>query len=305
MFANKIVGLPTGLKLAKRDRRLLGQGMVYPVELSDTERHALELDINDLEPSYHNASSHPMTSEKGPLPRSNARRSIISDSAYGASPRPASYFSDAGSLAPSLSTTYSAASTGLESITSFSPPVPTSLSSYSRATSPSLHALGSARLPSTASSLRPDSMLSPPVPNKSSQSAHSRQKSTAPSGLNASATSLRGILKSSSAIALPKSTKHSLHNNREQPLHLFVFSDLVLFTSAHTSTASAISAGVKGLGLKPSKSSLKSHPSSSNLQSAQKEDTARYTVVDDWGVAKLIGITDLSGRTGENRTKLP
>lgn len=84
--------------------------------------------------------------------------------------------------------------------------------------------------------------------------------------------------------------------SREQPLHVFIFSDLVLFSTANAQH-NGVTAGVRGLGLKPSKSSLKLHPSSTNLQALQKDGT-RYTVVDDWGVAKLIGVTDLSGRTG-------
>jgi len=315
IFASKIIGLPTGLVLAKRDRRLLGQGVLHRVELSDSERKALDYLAEEAEESsYVNATSHPMMSgngTKGTFPKSSARRSIISDSAYGASPRPLSYFSDAASLAPSLSTAYSSSSANCDSSsTTFSLPMSTSLSSYSRTTSPSLHALGSAKLPNASTfSLRPDSMLSPdiapPLPNKGNKgTAHSRQKSMSPSATPA--TSLRGILKSTSSIALSKTTSNkTTSHSKERPLQLFVFNDIVLFTSANSISAHAVSASVRGgLGLKPSKSSLKSHASSTTLQAStsatQKDDSTRFTVVDDWGVAKLIGVTDLSGRTGKS-----
>lgn len=293
-FASKIIGLPTGLVLAKRDRRLLGQGAVNRIDLSDVDRHSLEDREEDLETSYRTATSQPMSSAHKAAPlHSNSRRSIISDSAYGSSPRPMSYFSDAGSLAPSMFTGYSVASTNWEGSNTFSPPIPASSSIHSRATSPSMHSSNVTRSAITgASLLSPHSHSgAPPLPSNGHSSSHSMQKCTIPSPPTAPS-SLRGILKSSSAIAMSKQAKAS----REQPLHVFIFSDLVLFSTANAQH-NGVTAGVRGLGLKPSKSSLKLHPSSTNLQALQKDGT-RYTVVDDWGVAKLIGVTDLSGRTG-------
>lgn len=292
-FASKITGLPTGLQLAKRDRRLLGQGTVHRVELSDNERQGLEYLDEEPENSYTNVTSQPMT--RGAPLHSNTRRSIITDSAYGSSPRPQSYFSDAGSLAPSLSTGYSAGSTAWEGGSTFSPPIPASFSSTnSRTTSPSLHASSQVRTLSTISSVRQESLLSPHAhavapPSKGQFGSHSRQKSMSPSPSMAS-TSLRGILKSSSAITMSKASK----NIKDHPLHVFVFNDIVLFTT----TSSQHGVTVRGLGLKPSKSSLRSHHSSSTLHAQQKEDSTKYRVVDDWGVAKLVGMADLSGKTG-------
>lgn len=306
VFASKIVGLPTGLLLAKRDRRLLGQGIVHRVELSDSERHGLQgLEEEMDSTSYHNATSQPMSSGngvKGPLPKSSARRSVLPDSAYGASPRPPSCYSDVASLAPSLSTAYSGSTGTYDSSTTFSPAMSTSLSSYSRTTSPSFQGIGGVRLPNgSTTSLHPESMLSSAasLSTESTSMVHSRKKSMSPATVPAS--TLRGILKSTSSVALSKAAnRNTSSSGRERPMQLFIFNDLVLFTLPNTPTG-LVPAGMRGgLGIRPSNGSLKSHSSSTTLHAtSQKDDATRYTVVDDWGVAKLIGATELSGRTGE------
>lgn len=307
MLSTKLLGLPTGFTLARRDRHLLASGNITLIEFSDTEKQSLELHrpINSTGVSSSIAvASHTMVASRYVPHESPASQPRTGDSNLFISPRPMSYYSDMDSSAPSLSTGYSASSAAWES-QSFSPPFlePTS-GPQSRSVSPSTHSSSLFRPLSVVSSLRPDSLVSiannataPPLPSKgTSQSFHTEtidnHYTTMSPAASGTSSNLKSILKKSPSIALVSRSKPK---RKETLAHIFVFSDILIFTSGGTIQAEYGSGN--GLSLRPSKSSLKSLSISSG-KTSKKDAKEKYAVLDDWGVARIIGLTDLSGQTG-------
>jgi hypothetical protein len=239
----KIHGLPTGMELGKRDRRLLASGPLKQIQLNERDVYALGREESHA--SLHGVSPG-------------------ADSGVFVSPRPGSTYSEISSSGTS-----------------------TLSEGQGYALSPASVNSGSTRPNSINSSLRPESMLSYTSASTTDSYATGSSASTLhPQHMQAGG--LSGSYPSSSA-----STAYAAHSGnrrmtkakgKETAIQVFVFSDLVVLATRQT----------EGFRIKSGKRQ--------NIRSSEREDkTAKYRVVSDWGVAKIIGIKDLTGRTGESQ----
>lgn len=272
-FCGRITGLPTGLILAKRDRRLLAQGQMRRVHLSDKDRLALD-------PTYANAATTTIV-----LSPNQSQTSL-------ASLDPGGMAREAFSRGRTSS--YAQSSTA-GPINLNAPPLPTCPSpslkrlsylseapSHEGERSPFTNGWATA---SRASSLRPASIVSSWRPESiTSFSAFSDMSG--------------GTESSAPSFGYPRQRQQSSYTiqslrtkAKESSIYVFVFSDLVVFA---TKQSEGLRGGLRRVG---SKRDLKNSTSVTSLQSQRDDKAIKYKVVDDWGVSKITGVIDLSGKT--------
>lgn len=235
---SRIRGLPDGFQLARRDRRLIAQGLVHQVHLRPKDRALLELDalVRVAAPrrkaSDASLLSPIITSSSIPTPEGSRPHSEVSDSGSSGRSAGSRSFSDAD------------ASSGW-----ISPPTPDSF------TVPSHQGLNTSKPPGLDSSfsssfhrLRTESLVS----------EFGEDPSLA--AFESSSTTSRKVVKGKA---------------KETPLYAFVFSDLVVL------------ARKKEEGGRFKRSSTSSRKSEAN-----------YKVVETIGLSRVLGVSDLSGKTG-------
>lgn len=261
---SRLRGLPNGFHLARRDRRLIARGDLRRVHISDRDRTVLDVDER-MRSDVNSRNRGADTIEPVPTLRlaSNMTRA----------PRPQSGFSD-GSLS-------SRPSNGIaDDVMAWSTPLTTPESGRSHRGSftreSSSRASGQPRL------LRPTSMAS----NMSSTSGGSEDSMYADSTLirPAPLPTVSPFSDVTPASPSRRTTKRLVKTKaKESPVHVFVFTDLVIIAIKSADSGK----WTPKLG------------STRRKSIGQDDVTATYRVVDTIGVSRVLGIADLSGKTGE------
>lgn len=260
-LALRVSGLPSNFQLARRERRLIAQGLLRKVELSDAEKELLDGFNGSLE---HLHESSPRTdAQRSPLPSPMPATPPIPDLAK-LGPITSPLFPSYHNRTPVMGTppspytprqTYMSAVSRASTALSEASHISEWTTSYSPTTS--------IAIPSDfEDGTRPDSSASSILSN-----GHS---SFVPYGQT-------GLSGSSQKRIAPNSLKHGGRGKtpRETPIYVFVFNDLVVFTSQSEKTS-----------LFQSK--------------AQQNTSEKLKLVDNAGISRILGVVDRSGKLGKN-----
>ncbi|BGP72620.1 hypothetical protein RTG_02485 [Rhodotorula toruloides ATCC 204091] len=266
VLETRLRGLPEGLKLAKRDRKLVLQGTLKQVHVSERDRAVLKMDararakaqaVRDQQARRPNGVPGPRLRTSLPPPPLLSPRD---------GSRPVSTVS-ADSSSSSVSASSSSAATWTSDASSngwISPATPVSINGGDRG--------GWKRRPtsmvSTASSAWSEDWRPPPPPSDS----HSHTGTIKPSKRPLSPPSYFPPLTTSSTRLLKTRAK-------ESTVQVFVFSDVVILATPKRDDLSKM--------LKGSRTSYR--------EGADK--AASFKVLEGVGVARVLGVTDFSGKT--------
>ncbi|EFP75418.2 uncharacterized protein PGTG_00749 [Puccinia graminis f. sp. tritici CRL 75-36-700-3] len=249
---SRVRGLPLGFKLARRDRRLLAQGLLKTVQLPTRDIHHL-------------------SSAQGNLWPMNPQMTQTNQSRSGSSPQ------------SGHSSEYTARSTSRSSYHS-------NMSQHSLASSfsPSVQSVKSHRFSLANRENEPPSFLNYPSSPQNpfplgSQQFHNRMT---PSQLSGQPQDPKHYLRTRASGAYESqpeelSRRKSLSSSRayrkpkETPVHVFVFSDLILLARRHSD-------GVRLIR-------------SATLQKKKKESLSHYSVLEEVGLSRLVAVSDVSG----------
>ncbi|KAK4054410.1 hypothetical protein OIV83_000904 [Microbotryomycetes sp. JL201] len=239
----RLRGMPSGFKLARRDRRLVHQGVLRKIHINDRDRILLEADARAAELSKGD-DSPPVLPLKLSGVRSRPYSAMSTDS--GSSSNPDDFFAFASPLTAYDSPTSISSMSGSDSKTRSGSQLrsddgrPTSLTSMTSSTSNSDEStvIGCSQPPTFSAS---------PTVSQSGTSAKSKR-----------------ILKT---------------KGKQTPVHVFVFSDLVI------------------LATKASDSAKWSAKISTPKKKTASEEDAVFQVVESIGVSRVLGLADFSGKT--------
>lgn len=237
----RLRGLPPGFEVAKRDRRLITHGILRRVQVSSKER--VDLELATLQ------QTQPKAATVLGLPTSPPQLPPLLQPVMPILRRPLSQASDSGQS--SGSTSDSAQSSGWSAPSTpgtdwsdngmNSPPLSSKSTSPNAATDP-------IPISSTMSALNDMAYLSS---ESNSQDSRRRQRTISASRL--------------------------LKKAKETAIHVFIFSDMVIFATSHQD----------GGRLMRSKGAAKS-----------KSASMHYRLVEGLGVSRVLGLADLSGNLG-------
>ncbi|KAG0142782.1 hypothetical protein CROQUDRAFT_673358 [Cronartium quercuum f. sp. fusiforme G11] len=254
MLETRIKGFPLGFRLAQRDRRLLAQGILRRVQIPSRELAEFESDSTNTREGH----ARPRTSVSFASPSISHRYSTAFQQ-----PRPVSHYSDQSES--SQNSIQSKSST--PSISDRSPAIMWAINSgpSSDEFAPPLTPSSTEFLPEFTSKKAPSPMPPGSLFNFSgiSDSAYHGHIEHSPG----TKTRQRAITSN----LLMKRTK-------ESPVHVFVFSDLIILATRHNDGVRLIK--------------------SSRLPLKKKEQTTHYCALEGVGISKALMVDDISGELG-------
>ncbi|OAV91479.1 hypothetical protein PTTG_05089 [Puccinia triticina 1-1 BBBD Race 1] len=249
---SRVRGLPPGFKLAKRDRRLLAQGLLKRVQLPTR-------DIHQLSSAQGNPwALNPQMTATNQSHSGSSPQSGYSSEHMGSAHSRNSYHSNWSqhSMAPSLSTGPQSANSRRSSYANRENEPMSFLNYPSSPTNP---------FPPGSKEFYDWIALSKPSGHPEDSKHYLRTRA---SGVWESQTDDRNRRKS-----LPAS--RASRKPKESPVHVFVFSDVILLATRHSD-------GVRLIR-------------STKLQKKKKESPSYYSVLEDVGISRLMAVSDISG----------
>ncbi|MBW0487942.1 hypothetical protein O181_027657 [Austropuccinia psidii MF-1] len=238
ILQSKIKGLPPRFQLAKRDRRLLAQGLLRRVQIPYRNAHEFYDEYS------HDRFCHPKS------PTANQSPSLSPSITY--------HSPHSGSLVYSTPSTFNKIHRNL-SRNSVTSSLSTGFSSNRSTRSATIH--WDEHLRQNAN-FRAVGMEGRQVSERRESESHSLFRTTAGS-------------------QLPQKTPQTyrpMKKAKESPVHVFVFSDLILLATRHND-------GIRLIN-------------SSKLHKKKKELTSYYSVLEQIGISRLLSVSDISGELG-------